>query len=177
MVDSLAPTFTQTAIETIYKSSFSSASGITLLHKGEETFAAIFDAVKSAQKIICLQFYIFRNDETGLELAEILKEKSRNGVSVYILHDHFGSFGTPAAFWHELREAGIKVIASHPFKWTAPFHYVKRDHRKLIIIDLEKGKQTCEIGKVLTVLHTLGIKLTLTPPTPKQEGSLDGPRS
>lgn len=45
------------------------------------------------------------------------------------------------------------------------------------IIELEKGKQTCEIGKVLTVLHTLGIKLTLTPPAPKQEGSRDGPRS
>jgi len=45
------------------------------------------------------------------------------------------------------------------------------------IIELEKGKETCEIGKVLTVLHTLGIKLTLTPPTPKQEGSGDVPRS
>lgn len=33
------------------------------------------------------------------------------------------------------------------------------------IIDLEKGKETCEIGKVLTVLHTLGIKITLTPPS------------
>jgi y4mF family transcriptional regulator len=32
------------------------------------------------------------------------------------------------------------------------------------VIDLEKGKQTCEIGKALTVLQTLGIKLTLTPP-------------
>lgn len=32
------------------------------------------------------------------------------------------------------------------------------------IIDLEKGKETCEIGKVLTILQTLGIKLTLTPP-------------
>jgi y4mF family transcriptional regulator len=30
------------------------------------------------------------------------------------------------------------------------------------IIDLEKGKETCELGKVLTVLQTLGIKLTLT---------------
>jgi HTH-type transcriptional regulator/antitoxin HipB len=38
------------------------------------------------------------------------------------------------------------------------------------IIDLEKGKDTCELGKVLTVLQTLGIKLTLTPPSiPKQE--------
>jgi y4mF family transcriptional regulator len=32
------------------------------------------------------------------------------------------------------------------------------------VIDLEKGKETCEIGKALTVLQTLGIKLTLTPP-------------
>ena len=33
------------------------------------------------------------------------------------------------------------------------------------VIDLEKGKETCQIGKALTVLHTLGIKLTLTPPS------------
>jgi len=33
------------------------------------------------------------------------------------------------------------------------------------ITDLEKGKETCEIGKALTVLNTLGIKLTLTPPS------------
>jgi HTH-type transcriptional regulator / antitoxin HipB len=38
------------------------------------------------------------------------------------------------------------------------------------VIDLEKGKETCEIGKALTILHTLGIKLSLTPPAPaKQE--------
>ena len=32
------------------------------------------------------------------------------------------------------------------------------------VIDLEKGKDTCEIGKALTVLQTLGIRITLTPP-------------
>jgi len=32
------------------------------------------------------------------------------------------------------------------------------------VIDLEKGKETCEIGKALTVLQTLGIKLTLALP-------------
>jgi len=32
------------------------------------------------------------------------------------------------------------------------------------IIELEKGKETAEIGKVLTILQTLGIQLTLTPP-------------
>ena len=32
------------------------------------------------------------------------------------------------------------------------------------IIDLEKGKPTCEFGKVLAVLNTLGIDMILTPP-------------
>ena len=37
------------------------------------------------------------------------------------------------------------------------------------IIDLEKGKETCEIGKALAILNTLGIKITLTPPPAKVE--------
>ncbi len=32
------------------------------------------------------------------------------------------------------------------------------------IIELEKGKPTCQFGKMLTVLRTLGIGMTLTLP-------------
>jgi y4mF family transcriptional regulator len=32
------------------------------------------------------------------------------------------------------------------------------------IIELEKGKETCQIGKALTVIQTLGIRIALTPP-------------
>lgn len=32
------------------------------------------------------------------------------------------------------------------------------------IIELEKGKPTCQIGKVLSVLQTLGISMELTAP-------------
>lgn len=32
------------------------------------------------------------------------------------------------------------------------------------IIELEKGKETCELGKALRVLQTLGIRITLVPP-------------
>src|SRR5437660_1972724 len=38
------------------------------------------------------------------------------------------------------------------------------------IIELEKGKETDEIGKVLTILQTLGIQLTLTPPAATKRG-------
>ena len=37
------------------------------------------------------------------------------------------------------------------------------------IIELEKGKETCQIGKVLIVLQTLAIRLQLTPPTVQKE--------
>lgn len=37
------------------------------------------------------------------------------------------------------------------------------------LIELEKGKETCEIGKTLKVLNTLGVRITLTPPPTKGE--------
>jgi predicted transcriptional regulator len=40
------------------------------------------------------------------------------------------------------------------------------------IIDLEKGKPTCQLGKVLTVLHTLGIKIEfIAPPGNGKKGT------
>jgi HTH-type transcriptional regulator / antitoxin HipB len=46
------------------------------------------------------------------------------------------------------------------------------------IIELEKGKETCEIGKALTVLNTLGINMTLKPPAAAAlQGSPDGPHA
>ena len=37
------------------------------------------------------------------------------------------------------------------------------------IIELERGKPTSQIGKVLTVLNTLGVRITFTPPTAPQQ--------
>lgn len=37
------------------------------------------------------------------------------------------------------------------------------------VIELEKGKPTCELGKALTVVQTLGIRINLTPPMSAKE--------
>jgi cardiolipin synthase len=126
-------------IERVFKQKFSVATHIQLLWKGRDSFQIIFDAVERAEKLICLQFYIFKNDETGIALSGLLKRKSQEGVKVYVLYDHFGSFGTPRSFWKEMSLVGIQIRASHPFRWTAPFYYVHRDHRKLIVIDSRKA--------------------------------------
>lgn len=135
--------FTILSVEGIFKQEFSFATSVRLLWKGKDSFQTIFDTISRAEKLICLQFYIFKNDDTGIGLSELLKEKSRKGVKVYVLYDHFGSFGTPRSFWKEMRLEGIKIRASHPFKWTAPFYYVHRDHRKLIVVDSKRAFTGC----------------------------------
>jgi cardiolipin synthase len=131
--------FTIPSIEGIFKQKFSFATSVQLLWKERDSFQTIFDTINRAEKLICLQFYIFKNDGTGIGLSELLGQKSRKGVKVYVLYDHFGSFGTPRSFWKKMSLEGIKIRASHPFKWTAPFHYVHRDHRKLIVVDSKRA--------------------------------------
>lgn len=133
------PSFTIKGIETIFEEEFSFVTTAQLLWKGSESFDIIYNAIRDAKLFICLQFYIFRNDDTGIKLSELLQQKRKEGISVYILYDHFGSFGTPRSFWKGMKKAGIQVRASHPFKWTAPFRYVHRDHRKLVVIDSKKA--------------------------------------
>lgn len=129
--------FNANEIERIYQGRFAEGAMVELLSTGRDAFQKIFDAVRQAKRFICLEFYIYRNDETGLELAELLKQKVREGVKVYVLYDHFGSFGTPRSFWRGLKQAGVLVGASYEFKLTAPLKYAHRDHRKLIIVDGE----------------------------------------
>lgn len=132
-------TFDKPFIEKIPGNRFSQGNNVRLLYKGKDSFGAIFESIESARDFICLEFYIFRNDETGTEIADLLKKKSSEGVRIYLLYDHFGSFGTPTSFWDNLKSAGINIMASRPFKWSSPFHYIRRDHRKLIIIDGKKA--------------------------------------
>jgi cardiolipin synthase len=127
--------FVEGEIEKIYGSAFVGGNSVQLLYRDREAFRSIFDSIREAKEIICLEFYIYRNDETGTELAELLKEKASGGVRVHLLYDHLGSFGTPRRFWSGLRRAGVQVRASRPFKWFSPVEYIHRDHRKLLVVD------------------------------------------
>lgn len=127
--------FTRDDIEEKYGSRFIGGNELKLLWRGTDAYREIESAVRSARQTICLQFYIFRDDETGTALAGMLKEKAAEGVNVYIMYDHLGSLFTPKSFWRSLVRAGINVNASYPFMWLSPGKYFRRDHRKLIIVD------------------------------------------
>lgn len=122
-------------IERMIGRKFSDGNDLQLLTRGPETFDVIFRALERAEKCICLEFYIIRDDETGIRLGHILKERAVSGIPVFLRYDHFGSLTTPASFWNELKDAGVSVMASRPFRWASPGNYSYRNHRKLIVVD------------------------------------------
>ncbi|RJR20537.1 MAG: hypothetical protein C4581_03280 [Nitrospiraceae bacterium] len=125
----------KSAIEKVLGSPFIENNKVQLLKSGRETFQTILDLVSAAGKIICIEFYIFKDDDTGKRLATLLKEKAKEGVKVYLLYDHFGSFLTSRHFWSDLKKSGVSIRVSHPFKWKSPREYMYRNHKKLLIID------------------------------------------
>src|ERR1700761_2393190 len=61
------------------------------LFKDGEALHAAFDAIKHAKRRICLEAYIFADDSTGRAFADLLTQKAKEGVRVYVIYDSFGS--------------------------------------------------------------------------------------
>ena len=95
----IKPVFTRPEIEKLYGSSFTDGNNVQLLWKSKELFKMIFDSVSKAKRLICLEFYIFRNDETGAELARLLKRKHAKGftyisfMTILVPLERRGNFG------------------------------------------------------------------------------------
>jgi cardiolipin synthase A/B len=125
----------QKALERVSQTSFLSGNSIQILQDGSELFEEVFAAVEKAERLICLEYYIFRDDETGWSLADLLARKSREGVNVYLIYDHFGSISTSKRFWQFLNSHGIRILPFHPPRLWNVNQYFHRDHRKLAVID------------------------------------------
>jgi cardiolipin synthase len=116
------------------------------LYKDGEALHAAYQAIKAARLRVCLEVYIFADDDTGNAFADLLCEKAREGVAVYVIYDAFGSFGfstfyaeKPAMF-RKMRHAGVRLQEFNPTRpWECRFSWrpLNRDHRKLLIIDNE----------------------------------------
>lgn len=109
-----------------------------LLIDGEEAFRIMGAACDSAQTEILVETYILRDDRVGVSLFHHLEAAVKRGVRVCVLADGIGSFGTGRKYWQDLEAAGIAVRLFHPW-WRAPLHAMRRDHRKILVIDREVG--------------------------------------
>jgi cardiolipin synthase len=112
-------------------------NGIELLKNGPDTYDHWLQAIARAERWIHLDNYIIANDEIGNKFADALSEKANEGVKVRVLHDWFGCMDVPRSFWNRMREAGVQVKAVNPPASGPPLGFIRRDHRKLLVVDGE----------------------------------------
>ncbi len=125
------------SLEKIGQSSLFPGHSIQILKDGDLAFAEVFQAIEKAQRQVCLEYYIFRDDETGWSLAELLARRSREGIGIYLIYDHYGCLSTSSQFWKFLRKHGVQVRPFHPLQLFSIGLYLHRDHRKLVLVDQE----------------------------------------
>ena len=109
---------------------------VRILKDGKENYPAWLEAIAGAKRTIHFESYAIHGDEVGLEFADALAERARNGVRVRVLCDWFGSLNfTTRRVWPVLAAAGVEARSFNPPRFDSPFGWLSRDHRKVITID------------------------------------------
>ncbi len=142
-----------------------------LYNQGDLFYDDLLSACKEAKEEILIETYTFETDELGMQLLEVLKQKSNEGVIVKILIDGIGSFHFNPYLFRNLQQIQIRFFNPLPFQrannqrfkltealghfFTGLFCINNRNHRKLYLVD----KKIAFIGSInITSLHSYRIK-------------------
>jgi len=102
---------------------------------GPNFYPAALQAIRGAQRSVCLEAYIFHKSEIGRMYVEALAERVRAGVEINLTLDAFGSVGARDAFLRPLLDAGGRVRRYNGFSWYRILRIGNRTHRELLIVD------------------------------------------
>lgn len=113
---------------------------VSFYHETTEAYEAILDAIARARHHVHLQFYIYRHDDAGRRLIELLMAKARAGVQVRLLFDSVGSFFLSYRLLRRLVKAGGQVCNTLPVNPLRSWIQVNlRNHRKMVVVDGQVG--------------------------------------
>ena len=97
-------------------------------------FNRLNEDLKNARKYIFIQYYIIKDDEVFNDIADILIEKAKKGVLIYVLYDAVGCRRMKKRRWKPLKALGINVAC---FSNGLNSGINNRNHRKIVVIDGE----------------------------------------
>ncbi|MGN0595217.1 MAG: phospholipase D-like domain-containing protein, partial [Hominimerdicola sp.] len=115
---------------------YSDNSLCTYYPTGEAMYSGIKEIIKKAEKYIFMEFFIINMGFMWGEILEILKEKAKQGVKIYILRDELGTIcHLPKDYNKKLKEMGIecRIFNTLSPKIKPDINY--RDHRKIVVSD------------------------------------------
>ena len=109
------------------------------LLNGDQIFPAMLAAIRSAERSITFETYIYWAGDIGTEFADALAERSRAGVKVHVLLDWVGSAKIDDALLKQMQAAGVDVRKFHKPAWSSLARMNNRTHRKILVVDGKTG--------------------------------------
>ncbi len=134
------PSFASNSIQRILASVGSPKAShdneVTLLATGEAAFQEIVSLIDQAEDHISIATFLLGDDPVGQEIPDHLERRAREGISVNVLLDAWGSREVLRRAEEQLTAAGAQVAAFMPMLHM-PFkgRVNLRNHRKMIITD------------------------------------------
>jgi cardiolipin synthase len=147
------------AISALQNRPFRGGHRLRLLIDGDATFEVMLAAMAAAEHSLLVQFFIFRDDNLGRRVQQLLLQRAAAGVSVCVLFDGVGSHDLPRHYVETLRAGGVAI---HPFatrRWRNRFQLNFRNHRKIVVVDGARAF----VGGLNVGDEYLGLKPPLAP--------------
>src|ERR1043165_7906191 len=108
---------------------------VTPLENGDQIFPAMLSGIRSAERTITFENFLFREGEVSDAFAEALAERARAGVKVHFLQDALGCDCLHGRAMNLVRQAGVQLEIFRFINVAINF----RTHRKLLVIDGRSG--------------------------------------
>ena len=112
---------------------------IEVMQNGDGTFPRLWEDLRSAQRSITLQLYYGAPGRMADALSEILRNRAKAGVRVFVLYDAFGTVDIPKDHRDALRASGIIVEPIRPLRFSTLHLAQNRSHVRGIVIDSRVG--------------------------------------
>jgi cardiolipin synthase len=106
---------------------------------GDGTYERLWADLRSAQRSITLQLYYGAPGRMAETLSQILVERAKAGVRVFVLYDAFGTVDIPADQREALRAGGVTVEPFRPIRLSTLHLAQNRSHVRGIVIDSRVG--------------------------------------
>ena len=128
------------ALEAMDYSPYRNDNNVSMYSDGKLFFNELLESLKKAKKSINIEFYIFKNDDIGTKILNVLEEKAKEGVEVRLLYDSVGSRLLNRNVLNKLINEGGKVGEFFP-SWLKFININMnfRNHRKIVVIDNNVG--------------------------------------
>ena len=122
-------------LESLADAKLNQTGKLHVFTNGSNFYPAALDAIRGAQRSVCLEAYIFHKSEIGRMYVSALAERARAGVEINITLDAFGSVGARRAFFRPILDAGGRVRRYNGFSLYRILRIDNRTHRELLIVD------------------------------------------